>query len=95
MIGSPIQIKLSSGSVAPSSTGDAAPDTSIDYNKLAPIDLIWHFRKKRFEGLRADSKVGEDYVAGSHGAGTWVACSVILNYLAKAYLRDGGVVDLQ
>ena len=67
--------------VAPSSAGGAAPDTSIDYNKLAPIDLIWHL-EKRFEELRADSKVGEDYVAGSHGC--------ILNYLAKAYLRDGG-----
>ena len=78
--------------VAPSSAGDAAPDTSIDYNKLAPIDLIWHL-EKRFEELRADSKVGEDYVAGSHGAGTWIAVPTwrcILNYLAKAYLRDGG-----
>ena len=78
--------------VAPSSAGDAAPDTSIDYNKLAPIDLIWHL-EKRFEELRADSKVGEDYVAGSHGEGTRIAVPTwrcILNYLAKAYLRDGG-----
>ena len=78
--------------VAPSSAGGAAPDTSIDYNKLAPIDLIWHL-EKRFEELRADSKVGEDYVAGSHGAGRRIAVPTwrcILNYLAKAYLRDGG-----
>ncbi|MDR6939435.1 glycoside hydrolase domain-containing protein [Arcanobacterium hippocoleae] len=78
--------------VAPSSAGDAAPDTSIDYNKLAPIDLIWHL-EKRFEELRASGKVGKDYVAGSHGGGTWVTVPTwrcILNYLAKAYLRDGG-----
>ena len=46
-----------------------------------------------FEELRADSKVGEDYVAGSHGAGRRIAVPTwrcILNYLAKAYLRDGG-----
>ena len=78
--------------VAPSSAGGAGPDTSIDYNKLAPIDLIWHL-EKRFEELRASGKVGKDYVAGSHGAGTWIAVPTwrcILNYLAKAYLRDGG-----
>ncbi|WP_368388642.1 glycoside hydrolase domain-containing protein [Schaalia turicensis] len=78
--------------VAPSSAGDAAPDTSIDYNKLAPIDLIWHL-EKRFEELRASGKVGKDYVAGFHGGGTWVTVPTwrcILNYLAKAYLRDGG-----
>lgn len=78
--------------VAPSSAGGAAPDTSIDYTKLAPIDLIWHL-EKRFEELRASGKVGKDYVAGSHGAGTRIAVPTwrcILNYLAKAYLRDGG-----
>ena len=78
--------------VAPSSAGGAGPDTSIDYNKLAPIDLIWHL-EKRFEELRASGKVGKDYVAGSHGAGTRIAVPTwrcILNYLAKAYLRDGG-----
>ena len=78
--------------VAPSSAGGAGPDTSIDYTKLAPIDLIWHL-EKRFEELRASGKVGKDYVAGSHGAGTRIAVPTwrcILNYLAKAYLRDGG-----
>lgn len=78
--------------VAPSSAGGAGPDTSIDYNKLAPIDLIWHL-EKRFEELRASGKVGKDYVAGFHGGGTWVTVPTwrcILNYLAKAYLRDGG-----
>lgn len=78
--------------VAPSSAGGATTNTSIDYNKLAPIDLIWHL-EKRFEELRASGKVGKDYVAGSHGGGTWVTVPTwrcILNYLAKAYLHDGG-----
>lgn len=77
--------------VSPSIAGGTETDTSVDYNTLAPIDLIWHL-EKRFEELRASGQVGKDYVAGSYGGGTWITVPTwrcILNYLAKAYLRDG------
>lgn len=77
--------------VSESNAGGTSANASVNYSKLAPIDLIWHL-EKRFEELRLDGKVGKDYVAGSHSGGTWVTVATwrcVLNYLAKAYLRDG------
>ena len=79
--------------VAPIVPGGTAPAPSTDYTKLSAIDLVWHL-EKRFSELRAEGRVGEDYIAGSHGGpGTWVTVPTwrcIINYLAKDYLRDGG-----
>lgn len=78
--------------VSPQTVEDPNPNTATDYEKLSPIDLIWHL-EKRFDELRKDNKVGRDYISTSHGdvvtveVSTWRA---ILNYLSKEYLAEGG-----
>nr|WP_211584902.1 glycoside hydrolase domain-containing protein [Mobiluncus mulieris] len=82
--------------VAPSTAGGTTVDTRIEYKKLPPIDLIWHL-EKRFEELRAGNKVGKDYIPSPPGGGRWVDVATwrcVLNYLAKAYLRDGNIVSV-
>ena len=73
--------------------GDINMDTSTDYLKLPPIDLIWHF-EKRFEELRGQGKVGVNNLidpgSGKTNKITVPTFYCILNYLAKSYLRDGG-----
>lgn len=47
--------------VSPQTVEDPNPNTATDYEKLSPIDLIWHL-EKRFNELRKDNKVGRDYI---------------------------------
>lgn len=77
--------------VKQTSAGGTTIDQGTNYDQMGPIDLIWHL-EKRFDELRAQGKVGQDYVA-SGTTGTWVTVPTwrcMLNYLSKDYLRDGG-----
>ena len=53
-----------------SNAGGATVDQGTDYTSLSPIDLIWHL-EKRFDELRGQGKVGQDYVP-SGDSGTWI-----------------------
>lgn len=70
-------------------------DKGANYSGVNLISLIWHL-EKRFDELRAEGKVGKEAIAVG-GAGAQVALvdvptyRAMLNYMAKSYLRDGGL----
>lgn len=74
--------------IAPSEGIDT---TGTDYQHMSVFSLIWHL-EKRFDELRATTSIGTDAVIQPNGPTLTVRASThkcILNYLAKAYLRDG------
>ena len=79
--------------VSQPSVGGPVVEPAVSYFKMSVSDLLWHL-ENRFEELRADGKVGQDFIPDmSGGPGFWIDVSTwrcILNYLAKDYLRDGG-----